>query len=174
MLDCCAAPGGKSAYAAALANGRIDLTAWDVHEHRVDMMRRNFERLGVRAHVQKKDAAVPDGSLAESFDVVLVDAPCSAMGLMAHSPDVRYARKQKDIAQLAALQSKLLSVCSAYVKKGGKLVYMTCSINKEENENVADDFLRKQPRFKHMMPPVTLYPHQCGSDGFFYAVMRKT
>jgi len=173
LLDCCAAPGGKSAYAAALAEGDLQITAWDVHKHRTEMMRKNFDRLGVFAKVQTRDAAIFDASFADSFDTVLIDAPCSAMGLMAHSPDVRYARKPHDITQLASLQSSILSVCSSYVKIGGKLAYMTCSINKEENEDVLSSFLSKNPDFDIAAKPVTLYPHLCGSDGFFYAVMVK-
>ena len=173
LLDCCAAPGGKSAYAAALAQGKLDITAWDIHPHRVEMMKKNFRRLGVRAHAQVRDALVGDSSHFESFDIVLLDAPCTAMGLMAHSPDIRYKRKPEDITELVSLQKALIAVCSAYVKKGGILAYMTCSINKEENEGVVDAFLSTAPNFSLRETPVTLYPHQCGSDGFFYAIMRK-
>ena len=173
LLDCCAAPGGKSAYASALSGGRLDITAWDIHPHRVDMMRRNFERLGISAHIKTRDALNADMSLTEAFDVVVLDAPCSAIGLMAHSPDIRYRRKLSDINALVDLQQNLIEICSGYVKKNGRLAYMTCSINKEENESVVYPFLARSPRFSLIGQPVTLYPHQCGSDGFFYAIMRK-
>ena len=173
LLDCCAAPGGKSAYAAALTNGQVEITAWDIHQHRVDMMRKNYDRLGVNANTDVLDAAKPQPSLNNCFDVVLVDAPCSAMGLMAHSSDIRYVRKPQDISELSALQSSILTVCSCYVKPGGTLAYMTCSINKEENEDVVNAFLKSHEDFDLPTPSVTLYPHLCGSDGFFYAIMRK-
>jgi 16S rRNA (cytosine967-C5)-methyltransferase len=173
LLDCCAAPGGKSAYAAALANGALDILAWDIHAHRTDMMRKNFERLGVDAHVEEHDARSFAPTLEKRFDVVLVDAPCSAMGLMAHSPDIRYTRKPEDITALARLQSELLEVCAAYVKPGGRLVYSTCSINQEENEGVTNDFVARHADYKYKDKPATLYPHLTGSDGFYIAVIGR-
>lgn len=173
LLDCCAAPGGKSAYAAALTGGNIEITAWDVHPHRVEMMKKNFYRLNVKARAELHDACEPMTSLYNCFDVVLVDAPCSAMGLMASSPDIRFQRKKEDIDSLSQLQIKLLKSCASYVKIGGKIAYMTCSINKEENENVVDAFLNSTDIFALEKPPVTFYPHLSGSDGFYFAVMRK-
>lgn len=173
ILDCCAAPGGKSAYAAALTDGQIDITAWDIRQHRVDMMRKNFDRLGVNASTEIMDASIQKAPLLGSYDVVLLDAPCSAMGLMAHSPDIRYVRKPHDIKELSVLQSSILSACSGYVKTGGIFAYMTCSINKEENEDVVSAFLESNKDFVLSEPSVTLYPHLCNSDGFFYAIMRK-
>jgi 16S rRNA (cytosine967-C5)-methyltransferase len=174
LLDCCAAPGGKSAYAAALTQNDIDITAWDIHEHRVDMTRKNFERLGVRnvkAAVHDARAFLPQ--YEGRFEVVLVDAPCSAMGLMMHQPDIRYARSPDDIKSLCSLQLDILSVCARYVKAGGTLAYLTCSINKEENEDVTESFLSLKTGFGYRKPPETLYPHLCGSDGFYIAVMER-
>ena len=175
LLDCCAAPGGKSAYAAALTEGDIDITAWDVHPHRIDMMKKNFERLGVNACVFNHDARMIDLNLAGYFDVVFVDAPCSAMGLMAHSPDIRYTRKKEDIEALSRLQSEILTSCANYVKPGGRLVYATCSINREENENITDVFINMNMAMKYEYEsiPKTLYPHIDGSDGFYIAVMIR-
>lgn len=174
LLDCCAAPGGKSAYAAALAQNKIDIIAWDIHEHRVDMTRKNYERLGVaNAKVSIHDARELVSENIDRFDVVLVDAPCSAMGLMAHQPDIRYTRKPEDINSLNDLQMVILSTCAKYVKTGGTLAYMTCSINKEENEDISDTFLQQTEGFDYAKPPETLYPHLCGSDGFYIAIMRK-
>ena len=173
LLDCCAAPGGKSAYAAALTGGSIEIVAWDIHEHRIDMMRKNYARLGVNARAGEHDARVYEPSLSGYFDTVLVDAPCSAMGLMSHNPDIRFARKPEDITALSLLQKEILTACSGYTKKGGKLVYSTCSINKEENEEVTEDFLQKHDTFSYLKEPVTLYPHIDGSDGFYVAVMKR-
>ncbi len=174
LLDCCAAPGGKSAFAAALTNNEVNITAWDIHEHRVDMTRKNYDRLGVAcAKVYLQDARDFVPSMEGQFDLVIVDAPCSAMGLMGHQPDIRFARKPEDIESLSKLQLQILGVCARYVKRGGTVAYMTCSINKEENECVTDAFLSESCGFSYSKPPQTLYPHLCGSDGFYYAVMRK-
>ncbi len=173
ILDCCAAPGGKSAYAAALTGGALDITAWDIHPHRIEMMKKNFERLNVKANVEMFDALLPCEKHFGQFDAVIVDAPCSAMGLMHKNPDIRYKRKREDIDSLSKLQRRILDNCSFYVKKGGKLVYMTCSINREENENVVNSFLEECANFMLEKPVVTRYPNLCGSDGFFYAVMNR-
>ena len=174
LLDCCAAPGGKSAYAAALAGNDISILAWDIHEHRIDMTNKNYSRLGVAdAKAVKHDATVPESCLRESFDVVMIDAPCSAMGLMAKNPDIRYSRSMDDIISLAELQEKIIDTCSMYVKKGGTLAYFTCSLNREENENITDGFIEKSSSFKYAKEPVTLYPHIEDSDGFYIAVMRR-
>jgi 16S rRNA (cytosine967-C5)-methyltransferase len=111
--------------------------------------------------------------MQKKFDVVLVDAPCSAMGLMAHSPDIRYTRKPEDITELAELQAEILYVCSKYVKPGGRLVYSTCSINKEENEDVTDAFIARYGDYEYKGKPATLYPHLAGSDGFYIAVIGR-
>jgi 16S rRNA (cytosine967-C5)-methyltransferase len=173
LLDCCAAPGGKSAYAAALAGGKLDILAWDIHAHRIDMMKKNFERLGVAARTEEHDAREFEPLFESRFDVVLVDAPCSAMGLMAHSPDIRYTRKPEDIAELTKLQSSILETCAQYVKPGGRLVYSTCSINREENEGVTDAFVARHENYKYNNKPATLYPHLENSDGFYIAVIGR-
>ncbi|MBT3320221.1 MAG: 16S rRNA (cytosine(967)-C(5))-methyltransferase RsmB [Clostridia bacterium] len=174
LLDCCAAPGGKSAYAAALCDNSINIVAWDIHEHRVDMTNANFKRLGVKnAKAVLHDACSPEPCLYDKFDVVMVDAPCSAMGLMTRNPDIRYTRKQSDIDSLAKKQLEILGTCAAYVKKGGTLAYYTCSINKQENEQVTEEFLESNKHFEYIETPQTLYPHIEDSDGFYIAVMRR-
>ncbi len=173
LLDCCAAPGGKSAYAASLMAGELDITAWDVHEHRVDMMRKNFERLDVSARCELRNAREYEPALAGSFDVVLADVPCSASGLMAHSADIRYTRKLVDIEALVVMQKEILNTCASYVKPGGRLVYSTCSINREENEGVTDVFIQSHAGYQYKGKPETLYPHIADSDGFYIAVIQR-
>ncbi len=173
LLDACAAPGGKSAFAAALTGNRLEITAWDIHPHRVDMTNKNYTRLGVaNAQAVLNDASIFAPEYAAAFDCVIVDAPCSAMGLMASSPDIRYNRKPEDIAALSAKQSEILQTCARYVKPGGRLAYFTCSINKE-NEAVTDRFVRENVAYTYIKPPETLYPHISGSDGFYIAVMKR-
>ncbi len=174
LLDCCAAPGGKSAYAAALCRNTLDITAWDIHEHRIKMTKKNYERLNVKnAKAVLHDAAVYDSQYEKVFDTVIVDAPCSAMGLMSRNADIRYSRALKDIEQLSKKQAEILSACARYVKPGGTLAYYTCSINKEENENVTDSFLKNNKGYTYKEKPVTLYPHIENSDGFYIAVMKR-
>ena len=174
LLDACAAPGGKSAYAAALAGNKLDITAWDIHQHRVDMTNKNYARLGVaNAKAELHDASVFTPEYEKAFDCVIVDAPCSAMGLMAASVDIRYSRKPEDIAALNAKQSEILQTCARYVKPGGRLAYFTCSINKEENEAVTERFLSETAAYAYMKPTETIYPHTGGSDGFYIAVMKR-
>lgn len=174
LLDACAAPGGKSAFAAALAGNRLEVTAWDIHPHRVEMTNKNYARLGVaNASTALRDASVYAPEYETAFDCVMVDAPCSAMGLMASSPDIRYSRKPDDIGALSAKQLEILSTCARYVKPGGRLAYFTCSINNEENEAVTGRFLSGNAPFAYMKPPETIYPHTSGSDGFYIAVMKR-
>ena len=174
VLDCCAAPGGKSAYAAALAQNTIDITAWDIREHRVDMTKKNYDRLGVGHYsCSVHDAKIFEPGLEGSFDAVIVDAPCSAMGLMSKSPDIRYSRTPEDIKALSEIQHDMISVCARYVRPGGTLAYYTCSINREENEQVTERFLAENAGFEYAREPETLYPHLCGSDGFYIAVMKR-
>ena len=174
LLDCCAAPGGKSAYAAALAGNALEIVAWDIHEHRVDMTNKNYDRLGVaNAKAVLQDASAAQPCLNNAFDYVIVDAPCSAMGLMTRNPDIRYNRKAEDISALGEKQHSILSTCWRYVKPGGMLSYYTCSINKEENEEVTDKFIAENSGFEYAAKPQTLYPHIDGSDGFYIAVMRR-
>jgi 16S rRNA (cytosine967-C5)-methyltransferase len=146
----------------------------DVHPHRVEMTSRNYARLGVvNAEVTLHDASVYAPEYAETFDCVIVDSPCSAMGLMTGSPDIRYSRKLEDIAALAEKQYAILSTCARYVKPGGRLAYFTCSINREENEAVTGRFLKDNAAFAYIEKPLTLYPHESGSDGFYIAVMKR-
>jgi 16S rRNA (cytosine967-C5)-methyltransferase len=174
LLDACAAPGGKSAYAAALMDNTLSIVAWDVHPHRVALMEKNFARLGVlNVRTALQDARKYESCLASAFDVVMIDAPCSAMGLMARNPDIRYVRKPEDISSLCRTQKEILEVCANYVRQGGTLAYFTCSINREENEEITDTFLQENRAFDYITPPKTMYPHIDGSDGFYIAVMKR-
>jgi 16S rRNA (cytosine967-C5)-methyltransferase len=147
VLDACAAPGGKTAALAAIAKNQADITAWDLHPHRVDLIKATCERLGVNGvTAEVKDASVYDASYEKQFDAVLVDAPCSGLGV-AGKPDLRLKKTPGDVSALAKLQLAILSACSKYVKPGGALVYSTCTISKPENEGVTDAFLASHPDF---------------------------
>jgi 16S rRNA (cytosine967-C5)-methyltransferase len=186
ILDVCAAPGGKAAYASVLCKR---LTAMDIHPHRVELIRKTFGRL----HVQNAQTLAGDGTVFnpefnEKFDVVMIDAPCSALGLLYRKPDIKIHKKAEDIPQLIALQRALMQNCAKYVKPDGKLLYTTCTVNPDENgENVTwflknnadfilDDFSSDIPQElagRIRDGTLQLFWHIDGIDGFFIARMRK-
>ena len=191
VLDVAAAPGGKSTHMAALMQNRGKILSWDIHPHRVKLIEENAFRLKVSIiQAQIKDARIPDDTIANSFDKVLIDAPCSGLGVIRRKPDIKWSKEPKDIEALKREQEYILSVCSKYVKPGGAIVYSTCSIDPEENEKVVEDFLAKNQDFtyddlrpylpealheglKSPFGHITLYPHIHGTDGFFVARLKK-
>ncbi len=188
-LDACAAPGGKSALIAEIMQGTGRVQAWDVHEHRVELIRNTKKRLKLDSlRPVHRDAALHREDLDGAFDGVLIDAPCSGLGVMHDKPDIKYRVTEEDLSALAALQRKILDACAPYVAPGGRLVYATCTILKDENERQARDFLRRHPEFEpeadcawlpEALRPlcaegmVQLQAHQWNAEGFFIARMRR-
>lgn len=186
ILDVCAAPGGKTAY---LAEGHpAYLQAWDLHEHRVQLMRENFARLGVNAEIMVQDATVLREDAVGAYDVVLIDAPCSALGLLYRKPDIKFSKTDEDLKSIIQTQRIILNLCAEYVKPGGKLVYSTCTINRRENEENFRWFLQQKSDFEPEELPggmptqllgrmkegsLQLFPHLDGVDGFFIATARR-
>ena len=180
VLDACAAPGGKSAYLASLSKNDIRLTCCELHDHRVNLIRKTLGRLHVQADIRRNDATILDPSFVDLFDAVLLDVPCSGLGLVHEKPDIRYSKTLDDIVSLASLQKKILDTCCQYVKNGGVLVYSTCTISGQENEEQATAFLNRHPEFHPDPLPfsgethmIQLLPHIHGTDGFFIARFRK-
>lgn len=172
VLDACAAPGGKTAYLASLSENSADLTAWELHPHRKELMDAAFRRLHVNASTACIDASVFVPSCAEAFDAVLLDVPCSGFGLLADKPDVRLHKSKETVDALVETQKTILSVCSRYVRKGGILVYATCTISKRENEDQIRAFLNSNTEFKPEEER-QLLPDRDGTDGFYYARLRR-
>ena len=188
VLDACAAPGGKTAYLSKLMHGTGNITAWDIHPHRVGLIKNTLSRLHIKNTVcAVHDASEFSGDYADSMDVVLADVPCSGFG-GGSKHDVYLNRTEKDVSELALLQKKILDCCAGYVKKGGALVYSTCTVSKRENEDNIRRFLAEHKdfepespefcfpkeyagRFSHGM--IQLFPHIDGTDGFFIARMRR-
>lgn len=142
VADLCAAPGGKTAQLAA-AGARV--VAVDRSAKRLERLQENLARLGLDAEVRAVDAlALPD----ETFDAVLLDAPCSATGTLRRHPDVAWSKGPEDIAKLTALQARLLDKAASLVNSGGRIVYCTCSLEPEEGERQADAFLARHPEFE--------------------------
>ena len=172
VLDACAAPGGKSAYLWSLTEGNVNLTCWDLHPHRVELMERTFERLQVEAKCQVRDASCIPADAAPCFDAVLLDAPCSGLGLLREKPDVALHREENDVDALAKAQAALLDSCARLVVPGGTLCYSTCTISLRENEQQAAAFLRGHPEYA-LEDQRQLLPQRDGTGGFYMARMKR-
>lgn len=175
VLDACSAPGGKTTYLAELMENKGKIKAWDIHEHRTKLVEQNANRLGINIiETQVKDATQYDKNLDEKFDKILLDVPCLGIGVIKRKPDIKWQRKPEDIEEITLIQRKILENCSKYLKKGGTLVYSTCSILKEENEEIVIKFLSENKQFeidgKNM---VNILPNK-EKDGFFICkIYRK-
>jgi len=185
VLDCCAAPGGKSFAAAIAMGGTGSITSCDVHEHKTGLIANGAARLGfdnIMAKQQDATAFVP--AWENAMDAVLCDVPCSGLGIIRKKPDIRY----KDLSEMAALpelQLRILSNQARYVKPGGTLLYSTCTVLRRENEDVVKVFLNDNPDFylepldlPEVFPNnesgmLTLIPGQFDTDGFFICRLRR-
>lgn len=168
ILDACAAPGSKTMHMAERMNNSGQIIAHELHESRVELMRNASERLGVSNtefktfDSTKCHEAYPE----ESFDIVVVDAPCSGFGVLARKPDIRLQDKQGSMDEILNIQSSILDSVSKLVRVGGKLVYSTCSLNKKENEKQVENFIKKYPFYK-VDYERTIFPFEYDSDGFY-------
>ena len=184
ILDACAAPGGKTAHLLELVDA--DVTALDIDARRCARIAQNLQRLNLRANIVVGDAGQPDtwwdGAL---FDAILLDAPCTASGIVRRHPDVRWLRRPTDIAQLAALQAQLLETLWPLLRPGGRLVYCTCSVFRAEGDAQIKTFVAHHtdavfmPSPGHLLPQngaaSPLFPDNLAGehDGFYYALLEK-
>ena len=183
VLDACAAPGGKTCHLLEQTPS-LDLWAVDIEEKRLVRLRENLTRLGLQAHVVCGDAATPetwwDG---QPFDRILLDAPCSATGVIRRHPDIKLLRRAGDIAILVSIQEKLIRQMWNMLKHGGLMVYATCSILREENDDQIKKFLSTQADASlitiqqyqphHSSYGMQFFPTNEGHDGFFYSILQK-
>ncbi len=145
LLDCCAAPGGKSVL---LAKKCKQVTAFELHAHRVELIQQYKQRMGVEnVTEQQKDSSVFDSEYEEKFDAVLCDAPCSGYGTVSENPDIKLFRKESDFLELEKMQRAILNTVARYVKKGGALYYSTCSLFECENDGTVGAFLKEHTEF---------------------------
>ena len=174
ILDACSAPGGKTTYIAELMKNKGKIEAWDIHEHRTKLVNQNANRLGIKIIETKvKDATIYDEKLNEKFDKILLDVPCLGIGVIKRKPDIKWQRKKEDIEEITKIQQKILENCSKYLKKGGVLIYSTCSILKEENENIINNFINKNNSFKiEKNSIINILPDE-EKDGFFICKLQK-
>ena len=184
ILDACAAPGGKTAHLLELAD--CEVTALDIDARRCERIAQNLQRLGLQAQIVVGDAGRPkgwwDGRL---YDGILLDAPCTASGIVRRHPDVRWLRRPTDIAQLAGIQAHLLATLWPLLKPGGRLVYCTCSVFRAEGEQQIQTFVAHHtdallmPSPGHLLPQSsvgkTVFPDNLmrEHDGFYYALLEK-
>ena len=191
VLDACAAPGGKTTHIAEKLNGTGEVISLDLHEHKVKLIRENAIRLGL-SNIQTKaldSRKVQEIYEKESFDRILLDAPCSGLGVMRRKPDMKYTKKEADLFQLQNVQKTLLESVSPLLRKNGILVYSTCTIDQAENQRVVEDFLQTHSdyefdeafinRIPEKIRPlvkkgeVQILPQHFNSDGFYIACLRK-
>ena len=172
VLDACAAPGGKSAYLWSLTEGDIDLTCYELHPHRVELMQRTFARLHVTAKCVAQDASKLPEDASAVFDGVLLDVPCSGLGLLKEKPDVALHRQENDLIELCGTQAALLNSAARLVRPGGTLCYSTCTISRPENEQQVERFLQAHPEFE-LEDQRQLLPQRDGTGGFYMARMKR-
>ncbi len=169
FLDVCAAPGGKSCYAAECG---ANVTSRDVSPEKVDRIMENAERLGLSINAEVQDATEPVEEDTEKYDVVLADVPCSGLGVMGRKNDIKYHVTPEGVKELTALGQKILGIAAAYVRPGGKLMFSTCTILPEENQEAAEHFLKEHPEFGKVEEKQFLQGvDPC--DGFYYCLMQR-
>ena len=189
VIDCCAAPGGKSFYSAIRMNNKGSISARDMYEHKIELLNEGKERLGASiVEPLLLDATENVAKDEQSCDYLIVDAPCSGLGLVKKKPDIKYSKEIEDIESLAQLQRDILSVNQSYVKKGGVLVYSTCTVSKKENIDNVKWFVENYPfeleDISDLLPEkiecstakegyIQILPSDYGTDGFFIAKLRR-
>lgn len=170
ILDLCGSPGGKSFnFSFLYPNSKI--STCDISDKKVLKINENIKRLGItNIRTFRNDATVLNDSLVGKFDLVLLDAPCSGLGLYRRKPEIKYNRGYKEVLELSKIQKSMIEIAAKYVKSGGMLVYSTCTITNEENEEVIEEFLKSKDNFKILETKgkntLKLYPNTDGTDGF--------
>lgn len=183
VLDCCAAPGGKSFAAGMDMNNQGEIISCDIHAHKIKLLQAGASRLGLTIlEAQLQSAAQRRQDWVEGFDTVLVDVPCSGLGIIRKKPDIRY-KDPKPLDGLPKVQKEIVDNCAAYVRPGGVMIYATCTLRARENQDVVTWFLQRHPEFTleafdlpHWGPQegmMTFWPHIHHTDGFFVARLRK-
>ncbi|MBD5130269.1 MAG: 16S rRNA (cytosine(967)-C(5))-methyltransferase RsmB [Ruminococcaceae bacterium] len=183
VLDICAAPGGKSFTMAELMGNNGRIISMDLYEARAGLIAKGAERLGLRIIEPRENNAVKFNEELPPADKVLCDVPCSGLGVIRRKPEIKY-KDEKEFEELPRLQKAILEVSAQYVKKGGTLVYSTCTLSRAENDEVAQEFANTHPDFSPIVQPIpyagadnspmrTFVPEEDGGDGFFTASFRR-
>jgi len=185
IVDVCCAPGGKTTHMAQLMNNKGKILARDVYEHKLRLVKNNAKRLGVNIiQTEEFDGMKLDKNLIGKADKVLVDAPCSGLGIIRRKPEIKYRKKADDLTELRKMQLSILNNASEYVKPNGELIYSTCTIDPNENESVIEEFLKGKSNYKLMDiegfdefkrkdGTIQLYPNVHNTDGFYIARLKR-
>ena len=188
VLDVCSAPGGKSTHMAQYMQNEGSIISCDIHEHRLGLIEENAKRLDIEIIQTKlQDGRFLTENFTEPFDLVLVDAPCSGLGVMGRRADARWKKHKSDIEELSLLQKEILPQAAALVKEGGMLLYSTCTLDKKENTEIIEWFLASHSEFRlcdsfgERWPDalqkekamIQLLPFEHETDGFFIAKMER-
>ncbi|SER05162.1 16S rRNA (cytosine967-C5)-methyltransferase [Gracilibacillus ureilyticus] len=193
ILDACSAPGGKTTHIAEKIHDNGQVYAYDLHEKKAKLVEKKAEQLGLSSIITDQSDArnLHEKHDSNTFDRILIDAPCSGLGVLKSKPDIRYNKKEDDIHHLAKIQKEILDKVSPLLKNGGKLIYSTCTVDKEENEKVISYFLGQHPEFQidpdffNQIPALLqnkqgvsecgmqIFPQDLNSDGFFITRMIK-
>ncbi|MGV3052211.1 16S rRNA (cytosine(967)-C(5))-methyltransferase RsmB [Staphylococcus chromogenes] len=181
ILDCCSAPGGKACQTAELMKNTGHVDATDIHEHKITLIEENINKLKLKnISASVHDATTP---YTKKYDKIIVDAPCSGLGVLRHKPEIKYTMTEAQVASLVEVQLKILENVVHALKEGGTLVYSTCTIEQMENENVIYTFLKAHPEFEFepFINPVNgqttrtlqLLPQDLNTDGFFITKIKR-
>ncbi len=184
VFDLCSAPGGKTTHLAQKMGNKGKITATDIYEHKLQLVQENAKRLHINIiHTELQDGSQIRAEWQGKADKVLVDAPCSGLGVLGRRAEARWTKKEKDLSKFPFLQKKILAAGASYVKVGGRLLYSTCTLERDENTRVAADFLQKHPDFKavEFSHPLTgekitelqLLPQKDNIDGFYLALFER-
>ncbi len=173
VIDVCSAPGGKTTHIAELMNDAGRVIAFDVHEHKIALIENAARRLGlgcIEAYIH--DSQKPKEEFVCTADRVLADVPCSGIGVMHKKPDIKWNRTKEDIDALTLVQREILNSAAMYVKSGGTIVYSTCTILKEENSDITDEFVKTHTDFEKKSEKLYL-AHETGGSGFYICILMK-
>ena len=188
VLDVCSAPGGKTTHMAQLMKNKGQIFACDIHQHRLDLIAENCKRLGIsNVELVKQDGTKLTKRWQEPFDVILCDVPCSGLGVLGRRADARWSKESEDITGLCKIQRKILEEAAQLVVPGGTLIYSTCTIAPEENQEMVEQFLQDHPEYmldetltdcwldvdKGETGYVQFLPFEDDMDGFFIARMMR-
>lgn len=172
ILDMCASPGGKSTAMAELMGNKGAIVSCDIHEHRLKLIEKNAERLGIDViRTRLTDGSEFDPGMSEKFDYVLADVPCSGLGVIPGKPEIKYRFDSKILPELIATQGAILENAIRYVKPGGLVMYSTCTINKNENSGVVDSLVPKFDMLE-IVESTTILPYN-NKAGFYYCIIKK-
>jgi len=174
VIDLCSAPGGKTTHMAQYMKNQGTIIACDIYEHKLNKVEENCERLGItNVQTAEWDGQELNAEWVDSFDKVLVDAPCSGLGIIRRKPEIKYSKSYEDVLNLVKIQYNILENASKYLKVGGTLLYSTCTITKEENDGVIEQFMNDNKEFELDGDVIKILPARDGADGFFICKIKR-